>query len=53
MFRKKKVYFMLVTTHNIEIFIDLVNKKIINKIKGEIKGKIISQFVRFKSKCSL
>ena len=31
-------------------FLDLVNKKVIGKVKEEFKGKIISEFVGLKSK---
>ena len=35
-------------------FLDLVNKKVIGKIKDEVKGKMISAFVGLKSNmCSL
>ena len=49
-FMKIQIYLVLVIIYKIQNFFDLVNKKVIGKIKAEFKGEIISEFGGFKSK---
>ena len=45
-----KFNFVLVIIQKIQKFLNPVNKKVIDKKKDEVKGKIISQFVGLKLK---
>ena len=45
-----KVCLNLVIDHEIQSFLILLIKKVIGKVKDELKGKIISEFVALKSK---
>ena len=46
---KIRIYLILVTIQKIQ-FVDPVNNKVIVKMKDEVKGKVISEFVGLKSK---
>ena len=48
-FMKIRVYLILVTIHKIQFFYP-VNEKVISKMEDKFKGKVISAFVRLKSK---
>ena len=49
-FMRIKIHLVLVIIHQIQIFFNLVNKKVIGKTKDEFKRKIIIEFGRLKSK---
>ena len=47
-FMKTKICLILLTIHKIKVFYP-VNEKVINSMKDEFKGKIISEFVVLRS----
>ena len=49
-FMKLKIYLILVTIHEIQSFLILLMKKLIDKMKDEFIGKTINEFVGLKSK---
>ena len=49
-FMKIRSCLILVTMQKIKICFDRINKKVIGKLKDEVKGEIVSEFVGLNSK---